>query len=284
MQRNDCKLAQDLMPLRIEELLSEESKAFVDEHIAACPPCAQMYGYMQATLPKEKEAQQKESASFKAAMAQFQKTMAWRRIRYILTGLLIAALILALLTALNTIRKPLALDKFDISLKRTQDGQLLEVWDYHSTSYGGNSYTHGGTDKEGNYIVYLNHEVPLLQLGGYTNAAKHYQLSSFSLQDDGNLYESDLVFHYASGSWDSGTSTQIMEIRQGTEKDYKVLYRAGDTLPAAEQMELDAARRYLPYAPLTAENPAATPLPPADNAMPFAPKQETPVLTAAPAN
>lgn len=125
MERNDCKLVQDLMPLRIDEVCTEETKAFVDEHVAACPECAQIYGYMRATLPQQKN----EKDSFKAAMAQFKKTMAWRRIRYIFLGILAAVVLWAVLYGLTNYRRPLDINKYNITLKETQKHELLAIWE-----------------------------------------------------------------------------------------------------------------------------------------------------------
>lgn len=278
MERNDCKLAQDLMPLRIEELCSEESKAFVDEHIAACPACAQVYGYMQATLPREREEKQKESASFKAAMAQFKKTLAWRRIRYVLTGLSAALLVVLVLSILTNTYKSLALDKYDITLKRTEDGQLLEKWDYHGASYGGYINTTGKPDQNGNFIIYLSHEVPLLDIGTRNSPYQYDLLRGWTFKEDGNLYniEGYIFYEGMSTQW----PTQLMEIRRGTEKDYEVLYRAGDELLMADQKETVIAQQYMPFAVLAPvpieEMPIATPLPPAGRVSTTAPAEATP--------
>lgn len=34
--RNDCSIVRDILPLYIENMVSEETKAFVEEHLASC--------------------------------------------------------------------------------------------------------------------------------------------------------------------------------------------------------------------------------------------------------
>lgn len=39
MMRNDCKLVQDLLPLYVEAMVSEETQEFVEDHLASCADC-----------------------------------------------------------------------------------------------------------------------------------------------------------------------------------------------------------------------------------------------------
>ena len=38
---NKCNLVGDLLPLYVENLLSEDSKTIVERHLARCPACAE---------------------------------------------------------------------------------------------------------------------------------------------------------------------------------------------------------------------------------------------------
>lgn len=81
--KNKCNVAKDLMPLVIDGVASEESKQYVDEHIAECTECALTYGAMRVELPRisaEKE---------KAAMELAAKKMRNKRIlRGVMGGVL----------------------------------------------------------------------------------------------------------------------------------------------------------------------------------------------------
>ncbi|MBQ2954800.1 MAG: zf-HC2 domain-containing protein [Clostridia bacterium] len=49
MNHHDCDIARDLMPLAIDEVCSEGSQRFLDNHLQECPPCQRMYERMKAT-------------------------------------------------------------------------------------------------------------------------------------------------------------------------------------------------------------------------------------------
>jgi predicted anti-sigma-YlaC factor YlaD len=50
--KNECNVAKDLMPLVIDGVASEESKQYVNEHVAECTECAIAYGEMRVELPR----------------------------------------------------------------------------------------------------------------------------------------------------------------------------------------------------------------------------------------
>lgn len=51
MNRNDCDIARDLMPLSVDGVCAEGSQRFLDEHLAECAPCKNLYTRMK-TLPQ----------------------------------------------------------------------------------------------------------------------------------------------------------------------------------------------------------------------------------------
>ena len=82
--KNNCNVARDLMPLVIDDVASEESKQYVNEHVAECTECAIAYGEMRVELPRisaEKE---------RTAIEQAAKRMRNKRILRGLLGVLLA--------------------------------------------------------------------------------------------------------------------------------------------------------------------------------------------------
>ena len=51
MNRNDCDMARDLMPLSVDGVCSEGSQRFLDDHVAQCPPCRNIFAQMKAGTP-----------------------------------------------------------------------------------------------------------------------------------------------------------------------------------------------------------------------------------------
>lgn len=61
MNRNDCSITQDLLPLYIEDMLRPDTAAFVEDHLSGCKTCAAALGDLKAetapaSLPDAEEA------------------------------------------------------------------------------------------------------------------------------------------------------------------------------------------------------------------------------------
>ena len=52
--KNECNIVRDLLPLYIENMASEETRAFVEVHLSNCPECNEIYDSMLETKGDEK--------------------------------------------------------------------------------------------------------------------------------------------------------------------------------------------------------------------------------------
>lgn len=52
---NQCKIVEDLLPLYIEELTSDETSSFVEEHLQGCEKCAKTHRRMTAPVQQEEQ-------------------------------------------------------------------------------------------------------------------------------------------------------------------------------------------------------------------------------------
>lgn len=94
MNRIDCEIIQDLLPLYFDKAVSEKTAAAVKEHLEECGGCKEEYEKISAALPTETEA--------KTTGEKFARFMKKYRIkRAILTGVLIFALATGILFAFN---------------------------------------------------------------------------------------------------------------------------------------------------------------------------------------
>lgn len=59
---NEHKLASDLLPLYVEDLLSEESRIFVERHLEDCPACRQALADLSSPIPGKKPEQNDEAS------------------------------------------------------------------------------------------------------------------------------------------------------------------------------------------------------------------------------
>jgi hypothetical protein len=44
--KNECNIIKDILPLYVENIVSDDTKAFVEEHLADCPKCKQQLEYI----------------------------------------------------------------------------------------------------------------------------------------------------------------------------------------------------------------------------------------------
>ena len=88
MNRNDCDIARDLMPLSIDGVCSEGSQRFLDDHVAQCPPCRGTFARMKAGMPSLQTEPDQEAAALK-------KGLRWLGRRFRALWIAIAALVCA---------------------------------------------------------------------------------------------------------------------------------------------------------------------------------------------
>lgn len=69
MNRNDCDIARDLMPLSVDGVCSEGSQRFLDTHTAECAPCNSLYTRMKSLpLPQLQPEPNQEAAALKRGL------------------------------------------------------------------------------------------------------------------------------------------------------------------------------------------------------------------------
>lgn len=89
-----CAVTRDLMPLCIDGTASDASQRRVDKHVAGCDPCAVVYREMQTQIdldvPVEQETQQ-----FETAVKKVKHKHAWRKVRNVLLGIVLALVVCA---------------------------------------------------------------------------------------------------------------------------------------------------------------------------------------------
>lgn len=130
--KNECNVAKDLMPLVIDGVASEESRQYVDEHIAECTECAVTYGSMKVELPLA--TQEKERAEMERTAKMLKKR---RRKRAVLAGMIGAVLSIMLFlggkwlyhTLTQSMQYPMDKDELTVEVYKRADGTGLIVFD-----------------------------------------------------------------------------------------------------------------------------------------------------------
>ena len=70
MSRITCNVTKDLLPLYVDDVCSEESKAMVEEHLAGCEKCQSYYDALKEGIPEEKIEEEKEGLLSEEKMRQ----------------------------------------------------------------------------------------------------------------------------------------------------------------------------------------------------------------------
>lgn len=89
-----CAVARDLMPLCIDGTASDASQRRVNKHVGDCPPCAVVYQEMQTAIDLDVPDQQ-EAAQFETAVKKVKHKHAWRKLRNVLLGVVLALMVCA---------------------------------------------------------------------------------------------------------------------------------------------------------------------------------------------
>lgn len=222
-----CDLIRDLLPLYVDGAASKESARAVEEHVATCYECRRALQDMRAPTPSP--APDEEDMSFAVSLGQLREMRAKRRARYILLGIVVAAVLFALGMALfpppENPAVPLdpapsgapapvpsdavPLEDYDVSLVQFEDGTLMGI--YHAL--------------RPIYIYSFNYEL-----------SGAHDIMYFYIQTAPEDYTGPQENEYAYWTFETdqeGWQTSVQEIRKGIRKYYEVIYRAGDEIPYA---------------------------------------------------
>lgn len=242
---SQCDLIRDLLPLYVDGAASEESARKVEEHVARCPDCRRALEDMRAPTPPP--ASVAEDVNFAAALGQLRKTRGWRRAKYILLGIVVAAALFTLgimlfpqpvksqmppggfvvmppedgaepLYAMPSVT--LSLEDYEVSLVQLK-GDLVEP---ELESDAVMAIFH--VSKPVVWHSYSFSMTPALD-GDYFD--KIY-FAALSRQPQEPADEADGLYRYFI-TYQEGW--QEMEIYKGSEGNCQLLYQPGDTLPTA---------------------------------------------------
>ncbi|MBQ2954062.1 MAG: zf-HC2 domain-containing protein [Clostridia bacterium] len=237
MNKKECQVMRDLMPLCIDGAASEASRELVVKHVWECEECAKVYAEMQGHLLTPKEAPDYlDEAARKLRKRRKNK----RRLLVALTALLTAVLVMVgafvWQYAFHTSQIPLGLDEYDAVLTRTEDGNvLLNLYAHDRTLCCG---VGSGMEplEDGSYmltviphttLVRKYHDEPVIGMSDNDFANAYWQ--------DGLIY-SDRYDH-GHLQYEAETPHQISCIRVVCGKEERIVYRAGDDIPfCSEEM------------------------------------------------
>lgn len=105
MEKINCNVIQDILPLYIDDVVSDDTKELVEEHLQNCEICQRVYHETKADLENDMKisAQTKESSNEANDLKSFRKFLKKRKIKTILLS--IAATIVCFLAVFTFMNK-----------------------------------------------------------------------------------------------------------------------------------------------------------------------------------
>lgn len=156
-----CDIIRDLLPLYAENLVSEDSRKLVDDHLCTCDPCTKQLGILKKTaaLPIEVEIK---------TLKRVEDTIRRRRILAVLTAVMVVATLILSVTLLLDARIYLSADQAIVSVEALEDGSLrirtADIVSGTGSLGDGNPYS---SEPSGNYGIIMS-----ARLGSLLNPPK----------------------------------------------------------------------------------------------------------------
>lgn len=245
MSEVKCGVVHDLIPLVVDDVACEESKALVNAHMETCETCRAYYAGMSAQLTRMAMPEDGPTSTFVKFSHRMEKRVRIKRVLIALTAAIVA-LCVAIMGGVTVLSRMNTYDYMPIEqtrswLWRESDGdvhllvQMLngQGW-YHSVN----------TAVEGN-IIYLIPQEPQLKLWNRGNTDvwnEEYQLDL--VWENGQLYycipKSEPVFNEQTGECEiveSETRILVELVRWGFSDKFTTLYEKGDVIPTMAKLQ-----------------------------------------------
>ena len=230
MNKKECQVMRDLMPLCIDSAASEASRELVVKHVWECEECAKVYAEMQGHLLAPKEAPDYlDTAARQLRRRRKLKKRLMICLTALLTAIVVVAGILGYQYAVHWSQIPLGLDEYDAVLTRTEDGNvLLNLYPHDRTLQCGVT-SEWKLGEDGCYTLTLTpyttlvreyYDFPVVGMRDQDFASAYWQ--------DGLIY----VDRYDHGflQYEEETPRQISCIRVVCGKEERIVYRTRDDI------------------------------------------------------
>lgn len=238
MDKKQCAVVRDLIPLVADEVASEESKAFVQEHIGDCENCRAYYEGMTAQLERSLSATPTQTA-FESFCRKMKKQL---RLRKLLKALIALILTVALLLGGAIVYRDRTQVWYQEMPEEWADAQL---WRYSDGEIGiritpreGKRWFSSYSCEYADGIFYIDPtmpEWPLWYLG--TDAVRDVSLSELRWED-GTLYYVTRQWSFEDGDTreEKTIKKPIHQLCWGGRDKYTTLYVRGETISLYAQL------------------------------------------------
>ena len=135
-----CNIAKDLMPLYIDDALSEESKAAVEEHLTGCEGCREYYRRMHGSEIPDAEAEAEEVLSRLDEAERLKRLKRKMLLKRIVTIAATAAVVILIIIVgdILVFHNPNYIPYNDTGIRMTENGDRIAVFFLTSSYYSRN--------------------------------------------------------------------------------------------------------------------------------------------------
>ena len=225
---NACKIVQDLLPLYVENTCTADSRAYVEEHLQACPDCKALFDTMKQSIdvtvsrPNPKE-----------SFTRFSHRLVHRRVLLISLGIL-AALVMLIAVLWSPVINPylsepqlFSREDIEPKLSRLSDGSVHVSFTYTDAEYcvGAHAFESDGS-------------------GEYTLSIQHYRVYDFLGLNDEKTYSR--ILHTSESEY-IGSDYMAPAVKLTllcSDGDF-VIWEDGDDLPPADADAEALLRQYI---------------------------------------
>ena len=239
---NKCAVIKDLMPLYVDQVLSNESKELVETHIAGCDECRAELSALSQDVPQELTTGA--DITTKQAMQALGKSMKrfvkWRVVlAVVLTALLAVGVYHGHYWLFVESTTPIAIEDLEYQLSEMSNGDL--VFEHRVLNgAGGNGYTGmtWGREKVGDEMVLLIEATrPLLvQRSQAAMGRSDQDYLGYRIVND-KVYDIRYGLQLKDGEYvdESGDSVdQYEKVMLGGKNDRKIIWQKGVSLPKTD--------------------------------------------------
>lgn len=226
-----CPIIRDLLPSYIDGLCSDESKRFVEGHLAECAACTNEYTAMKADYAKADAGE----ADGAAVLQSMHKTYRSIRVRTLVIAVLVAVLVFVGLIGAYAFLQSYSIgipgteaDLF--SMAQSPSGDLYYMFGSSQYEYNGRSTRIRIVEEENALYYDLYRPIGRTKLSPEESAQQEARISvlnnplaAFTI---GARMENSRIYI----QWDDGP-LEIKKIYIGTEDDYRLVWQEGEEIP-----------------------------------------------------
>lgn len=159
MKKNDCKIVKDLLPLYIDDIVSDETKIYIEEHLKECEKCLDEYKKMsdELVLPINHEVNKKDAEIINGIKKKF-KNKKFRSA--LLSSLAVVIIFVSLFLYMSLHEIPIA---HSSQMNLVEDSGEIYL-NYHGNYYGSKEFSYSQEDREKTIDIIYLYNTPLNKL------------------------------------------------------------------------------------------------------------------------